>query len=34
MNPAEGKEQEWVDVASFVPKSVMNATAILRLLAE
>jgi glutamate carboxypeptidase len=34
MNAAEGKEQEWVDVGSFAPKSVMNATAILRLLAE
>jgi hypothetical protein len=32
-NPAEGKEQEWVDVASFVPKAVLNATALLRLLA-
>ena len=33
-NPAEGKEQEWVDVPSFVPKTVWNATALLRLLAE
>ncbi len=31
-NAAEGKEQEWVDVASFVPKAVLNATALLRLL--
>jgi glutamate carboxypeptidase len=31
-NPAEGKEQEWVDVASFVPKTVLNASALLRLL--
>lgn len=34
MNPAEGKEQEWVDVPSIVPKTVLNATAILRLLAR
>lgn len=31
-NPTEGKEQEWVDVASFVPKTVLNVTALLRLL--
>jgi glutamate carboxypeptidase len=34
MNVAEGKEQEWVDLTSFVPKAVWNATALLRLLAE
>jgi glutamate carboxypeptidase len=28
------KEQEWVDADSFVPKAVLNARAILRLLAE
>lgn len=28
------KEQEWVDVASFVPKAVLNVRAILRLLGE
>lgn len=32
MNAAEGKEQEWVDVTSFVPKAVLNATALFRLL--
>jgi glutamate carboxypeptidase len=32
MNAAEGKEQEWVDVTSFVPKTVLNVTALLRLL--
>jgi glutamate carboxypeptidase len=32
MNPAEGKEQEWIDVPSIVPKTVLNAAAILRLL--
>jgi glutamate carboxypeptidase len=31
-NLAEGKEQEWVDTASFVPKAVLNASALLRLL--
>lgn len=31
-NLEEGKEQEWVDVDSFVPKAVINATAILGLL--
>ncbi len=34
MNAAEGKEQEWVDLTSFVPKAVLNATALLRLRAE
>ena len=34
MNPAEGKEQEWIDVPSIVPKTVLNATAVLRLLAR
>ena len=32
MNAAEGKEQEWVDVTSFVPKTVLNVSALLRLL--
>lgn len=31
MNVAEGKEQEWVDVTSFVPKAILNATALVRL---
>ena len=30
-DPAEGKEQEWVDVDSFVPKMVLNTVALLRL---
>jgi glutamate carboxypeptidase len=30
-DPAEGKEQEWVDVDSFVPKMMLNITALLRL---
>ena len=29
---AQGKEQEWVDVTSFVPKTLLNAAALLRLL--
>jgi glutamate carboxypeptidase len=33
-NPAEGKEQEWVDLSSFIPKAVLNATAVLRLLGK
>lgn len=32
-DPAAGKEQEWVDVDSFVPKLALNAIALLRLLA-
>ena len=32
MNAAEGKEQEWVDVTSFVSKTVLNVSARLRLL--
>ena len=30
-DPAEGKEQEWVDVDSFVPKMVLNTISLLRL---
>jgi len=30
--PAAGKEQEWVDATSFVPKAVLNASALIRLL--
>lgn len=31
-NSAEGKKQEWVDADSFVPKAVLNALALLRLI--
>ncbi len=30
--PAAGKVQEWVDATSFVPKAILNASAIIRLL--
>ena len=33
-SPDGSKVQEWVDVSSFVPKAVLNATAILKLLCK